>query len=371
MDLTRHVHRFALLVVLLVLGFTAACSPPRLPVPTSSPAPSGSPAVATGTVLAPSATPQPSSTPAPTSTATFVPTPTLHPLMIAGLRQRTYPGSDIVLEQPLDPGANYTRQVVSYQSDGLKIYALFTIPNGTPPPAGWPAIVFNHGYIPPKDYRTTERYVAYVDAIARAGYVVIKPDYRGHGNSEGQARGGYAVPDYTIDVLNALSSIRRYPGVNPQRIGMWGHSMGGLITLRSMVVSQDIKVGVIWGGVVAPYADLLTHWHATPPATLSPGATSWRQSFFDQYGSPAENPAFWDGISPESYLHDLSGPLQLHHSLTDEEVPAAFSEELFAKAQAAGDTVELYLYPSDDHNISVHFSLAMQRSIAFFDKYLK
>lgn len=55
---------------------------------------------------------------------------------------------------------NYDRYVVSYQSEGLKIYALLTIPRDSKPPTGYLAIVFNHGYIPPDVYRTTERYVA-------------------------------------------------------------------------------------------------------------------------------------------------------------------------------------------------------------------
>jgi uncharacterized protein len=355
------------LLLSLGLFFITACSTTSAP----SPSPLPTPATSQRSIPTPSATASPVPTPTASPTQTLQPSPTFHPLMIAGLRQRSYPGSPIAFVQQLDPGANYTRQVISYQSDGLKIYALLTIPNGTPPANGWPAIVFNHGYIPPKEYRTTERYVAYVDAIAKRGYVVIKPDYRGHGSSEGQATGGYSTPDYTVDVLNALTSIRAYPGVDAQKVGMWGHSMGGMITLRSMVVSQDVKVGVIWGGVVGSYADLLTRWRATPPASLSPGATSWRRSFFDQFGAPEQNPDFWASISPDSFLQDLSGPLQLHHATTDEEVPVFFSQDLYAKAQAAGDTVELYLYPGDNHNITNNFSLAMQRSIAFFDLYLK
>jgi len=88
------------------------------------------------------------------------------------MRKREYPGSDIVVEQTLAPGANYNRYVASYQSDGLKIYALMTVPMGQKPKTGWPAIIFNHGFIPPDQYRTTERYVAYVDALARSGYIV-------------------------------------------------------------------------------------------------------------------------------------------------------------------------------------------------------
>jgi dipeptidyl aminopeptidase/acylaminoacyl peptidase len=289
------------------------------------------------------------------------------------MRQRDYPGSDITIEDTLDPGVNYDRYYVSYKSEGLKIYALMTVPNGEKPATGWPVIIFNHGYIPPDVYRTTERYVAYVDLIARSGYIVFRSDYRGHDRSEGEARGAYSSPDYTVDVLNAVASIKRYPGADQTRIGMWGHSMGGYITLRSMVISKDIKAGVIWGGVVAPYTDLLTKWRRGPGAspTPTPSARSWRFSLVQQYGSPEENPAFWNSISANSYLNDISGPLQLHHGTADEEVPLEFSETLYFEMLAANKYVELYKYDGDNHNISNSFGTAMQRSIEFFDRFVK
>src|SRR3990167_9704794 len=155
----------------------------------------------------------------------------LHPLSIEYMQQQSYPGSDITIEQTLPAGSNYNQYIASYKSDGLKIYVLLTVPQGAKPKNGWPVIIFNHGFIPPEQYRTTERYVAYVDAFARNGYIVFKSDYRGHGNSEGKAEGGYGSNAYTIDVLNALSSMKKYKDTDPNRIGMWGHSMGGGITL--------------------------------------------------------------------------------------------------------------------------------------------
>lgn len=350
----------------LLLGgcgqFTAPISgeaaPPEV-IGTPEPAPTASP------TLTPSAT----STPVPTSTQT--PSPTPHPLSIELMRAGSYPGSDIQIEEQLPAGTNYERLRVSYQSEGLKIYALMTIPYGETPPGGWPAIVFNHGYIPPDVYQTTERYVAYVDGFARNGYIVLKPDYRGHGDSEGEARGAYGRPDYTIDVLNAVASVQRYPLADPQRIGMWGHSMGGHITLRVMVTTKTVKVGVIWAGVTASYPDMMFRWRATPPASISRSARGWRSEFIDAYGDPDANPAFWASISPIDYAADLSGPLQLHHGEEDESVPMVFSDLLYQAVQAAGKEVEYYTYPGNDHNLSQSFSVAMQRSIEFFDRYLK
>src|SRR3989344_3216699 len=65
----------------------------------------------------------------------------LNPLTIESLRNGEYPGSNIVIEQTLDPGSNYDRYIASYRSEGLKIYALLTVPQGDKPSSGWPAIV--------------------------------------------------------------------------------------------------------------------------------------------------------------------------------------------------------------------------------------
>ena len=325
----------------------------------------------------PTASPSPTPTPSPSPT----PTPT-NPLMIEVMRQTSYPGSEITIEETLEPDPNYDRYVASYLSEGNKIFAMLTIPQGETPATGWPVIIFNHGYIPPAQYRTTERYVAYVDGFARNGYIVFRSDYRGHGSSEGEASGGYGSPAYTADVLNALTAMKNYPGADPNRIGMWGHSMGGHITLRAMVVNGDIKAGVIWAGVVAPYPDLFQRGQSFSgnnnnedddddgdSATNRRGR--WRRELVETYGTPEENPEFWASISPNSYLTDLSGPIQLHHGTVDSSVPVAASEMLNAQMEVAGQPVELYLYDGDNHNISNNFTTAMQRSIQFFDTYVK
>lgn len=303
----------------------------------------------------------------------------LNPLSIEYMRKQEYPGSDIVIEQMLPPGSNYDRYIASYKSDGLKIFALLTVPQSKKPKTGWPVIIFNHGYIQPEQYRTTEKYIAYTDAFSRNGYIVFRSDYRGHGNSEGKPEGAYYSPAYTIDILNALSSIKKFEDVDPEKIGMWGHSMGGMITLRSMVVTKDIRVGEIWAGVVASYEDLTNNWRhpdLNPRPSFVPSQREQtvrrpgRQQLIDKYGGFKENPQFWHTISPISFVKDISGPIQLQHGMTDEEVPLLFSEKLNEALKNAGKTVKFFTYEGDDHNLSNNLNIALQRSVDFFDKYL-
>ncbi|WKZ34470.1 MAG: alpha/beta fold hydrolase [Anaerolineales bacterium] len=358
--------RKTLFVLTCIVLMISACMT-QVAAPTSLPAPVLETPASTETLLPTTIQEIAPSTPLPSAT------PVSHPMSIIAMRNGDYPGSEVAIVRELDRGSNYGRYYAYYLSEGLKIYALLTIPNSAPPEGGFPAIVFNHGYIPPNVYRTTERYLAYVDELAKAGYVVFRIDYRGHDRSEGEPSGAYGNPGYQIDVLNAVAAIKLLPKVNADKVGMWGHSMGGYLTLRTMVISNDIKAGVIWAGVVASYPEMLYNWRRVGSFTPSPSSRGigWRSGWIEQFGTPEQNPVFWDSVSANSHLADLSGPLQLHHGTNDEDVPVEFSIRLAEQARAVNQIADLYIYEGDNHNISKYFSTAMKRTIEFFDTYLK
>ena len=336
-------------------------------------------------------------TPIATSTQEMQPTPvpipavekpkpitTPDPLSIDLMRTQMYPGSDLKIEQTLTSGNNYNQFIASYLSDGLKIYGLLTIPTDPKPEGGWPVIIFNHGYINPYIYNTTVHYELYVQAMASDGYIVFKPDYRGNGNSEGKPTSTYFEPDYTIDALNALATLKKYPDANPNKIGMWGHSDGGDVILRSIVVNTtDIKAAVIWGGVVAPYIDLTTDWQERviyqQPAEDRAIENKNMKTLLTRYGTPKSNPIFWNSIDPMNYLQDIKTPIQLDTGGDDEQVPVDFSATLENKLIALGKITEYYNYPGLNHNIALvnipfhtePYPPAMQHTLDFFDTYLK
>lgn len=196
------------------------------------------------------------------------PTPT-HPLMIEMMRQGTYPGSDIVMEQTLSPGANYDRQVASYRSEGLRIYALLTVRQGERPETGWPVVVSNHGYIPPDQYRATERYVACVDGFARNGHIAFRPDHRDHADSEGEPSGAFTPPAYIPTSSTLSGTLRRYGDADPHRVVMWGRRF---LNDRIAPLTLDHRPGggsewsalSRWPGATMP---------AAPTASRRPGST--------------------------------------------------------------------------------------------------
>lgn len=309
------------------------------------------------------------------------------PISIDYLRGLTYNSPAPTIEQELSPGSNYKRYIASYISDGYKIYGLLTVPTSEVPEGGFPAIVFNHGYIPPIQYRTTEKYVAYVDYLARNGFVVFKIDMRGHGDSEGYPTGSYFSNGYTIDALNALSSLQKYDSINPNRIGMWGHSMSGNLVLRAMLVSSEVKAGVIWAGAVYSYEDFAKYRISDTSYSgrrrddrEEPDESQRVSENSSDVQNLRENPEdidfnsdFWKSISLTSNLGYFEHPLQIHHSVDDSVVNVGYSRDLGTSMDAAGkgDLYTLYEYAGGGHNInSPYFEQAMQRTTDFFKENL-
>ncbi|MDF1499637.1 MAG: alpha/beta fold hydrolase [Anaerolineales bacterium] len=333
------------------------------------------------TGLAPSATPPAataSASPAPSATITTTPTPTEivfeigEELTIDYLLGLEITGSEITFETRLTSGPNFHRHLVSYISEGFKIYGLLTIPFEEPPESGYKAIVFNHGYVPPTAYRTTERYEAYVNYLARSGFVVFKIDYRGHGQSEGEPSGSYFSPGYTIDSITALKSLQTLNYIDPQGIGMWGHSMAGNLTLRALLIEPDIQAGVIWAGAVYSYDDFdeygIDDNAYRPPATPD-GEDRPRRSrqIFEVYGRPEDAHPFWEAVSLTEHIEYLNSPLQIHHAVDDTVVSIQYSQGLAEVLQENGKEYEFYIYEGGGHNlISPYFSQAMQRTVEFF-----
>lgn len=271
--------------------------------------------------------------------------------------------------------ASYTSYLTNYDSDGFRVNGLLTIPKTKEANVKFPAIVFVHGYIAPTIYKTTAKYVAYVDYLAKNGFVVFKIDLRGHGDSEGDPGGSYYASDYVNDVLNAYSALQNADFVDPANIGLWGHSMAGNVTFRSFVAKKNIPALAIWAGAGYTYSDLLEYRlndQSYRPPSLSTDRARRRQQMRDVYGEFDPKHWFWKQVPATNYLDDVNGVLQIHHAVNDPVVSIEYSRNLMNVLDGTKIEHELFEYLSGGHNIeNPAFNIAMSRTVDFFSKHLK
>lgn len=303
------------------------------------------------------------------------PTPTPFPfqeLTIPYLRTQSYESTLGALSK-FSENSSYTSYLTYYNSDGLRINGLLTIPKDQA--SQYPAIVFVHGYIPPKEYRTTQNYASYVDYLARNGFVVLKIDLRGHDESEGESGGAYYSSDYIIDVLNARAALASSVFVNPKRIGLWGHSMSGNVIFRAFAAGQDIPAIVIWAGAVYTYEDfqefsIEDDSYQPPPANTERARK--RRELFERYGQFDPNSDFWKQVVPTNYLDEITGVIQINHATNDPVVNIEYSRNLMRILDGTTIAHEFNEYPSGGHNLTGStFTQAMSRTIEFFKKHLR
>lgn len=292
----------------------------------------------------------PSLTPLPTATLPS------NPLSISALSRRSY-DSQIVVEKSVRQTAKFTSQKISYLSDNLKLYALMNTPLGTPPDSGWPVVIVNHGHIEPKIYSTENSYVNTSAFYANNGFLVLKPDYRGHDQSAGEADTVASRINYAVDVLNLIYAAKKLPNINPDRIFLYGHSMGGDVSLRVLEICPScVAAASLWAPAVTDF----------PESFLYFARKNHRDNNANEQLSSLVKPDEYSQVSSLANIGLVSVPLLIHHATTDQSVPYSWGQTLAADLQQLGKSVKFYSYPHDNHDIAANWSVALTRDIEFF-----
>ena len=294
------------------------------------------------------------------------PTQQAHSVSLPALMQRTYDGRALRLRDVILRTDAYTRYYVTYRSDGLRVSGIMNVPDGNGP---FPVLVLNHGYIDPAEYVNGQGLSREQDFLARAGYVVLHTDYRGHaGSQDAPATERRLRLGYTADVINAVGAIRRsdLPYLDKDRVGLLGRSMGGGVTYNALVVRPDlVDAAVVYAPVSSNTVDNFERWIRGEPDRRALSA-----AIIDRYGAPERAPEFWRGVSPRTYFDRIEAPILVHHGTADASCPIRWSRRTVAALERAGKDVRMFTYPGEPHAFIADWELSMRRSVRFLDRNL-
>ena len=359
----------------LVFIVLTACQPSPARLPSTLPPPQ---------IVIETLTPSP----VPTITLTPSPTPTIEelifPYTIDGLRKHDFQSGKIHIRSALeDENQFYTSYLIDYPSDGLTITGVMQIPVGEGP---FPVIVMNHGFFSRSVYRSgdgTDRASPY---LAEHGYITLASDYRSWGESD--IGNSFFYSGLVTDVINLLNAIPSIPKADADRVGMWGHSMGGGVTMKVLTVDSRIKAAVLYSPVSADDADIIDRWGIGCFGDIATGEQIIGCNSSDvipgdlplnlqnAYSFAATDPETLKQFSPFYHLDYIAAPIQIHYGTQDGKflsgTPPQWSVRLAQGLRDAGKQVELFQYEGEGHSfIGQPWFDFMARTLRFFDEYVK
>ncbi len=242
--------------------------------------------------------------------------------------------------------------ILTKAPDGLEIHNQLFLPKDIRPGERRPAIVFVHGG-PVRQMLLGYHYMQFYhwayginQWLASQGYVVMSINYRsgvGYGRSFRNApnTGGSGNAEYQ-DVLAGGKYLQSRPDVDPNRIGIWGLSYGGVLTSQALARDSDIfKAGVDLAGV---------HLWGN---SLDPDAVSFKSSTIGA-------------------IDGWKSPVLLVHGDDDRNVAFQQTTGLVQLLRARDVYYELIVFPDDTHESLLHsrWMYTLGRMDAFFRKFL-
>ncbi len=321
-------------------------------------------------------------TPSPTATLTFA--QAIHPYTVAGLRAHKFDSGEIKIIGLIHETDDYKSYFIEYPSDGLRITGVLNIPAQGKPP--FPVIVMNHGFFARTVYRSGDGTDRAGEFLNKRGYITVSSDYRSWAQSDSGPSLYYS--GLAIDVVNLIRAIASIPEADAGRVGMWGHSMGGGVTMKVLTMDAGVKAAVLYSTVSADAADVLARWGLGCFGDVSKGESlagcnssdvvplDLPSELLNAYYASATDSAVLTEISPIFHLDLVTAPVQIHYGTRDGEVysgtPPEWSKKLYQAFLDAGKPAKLFGYDEQKHSfIGDPWFKFMEECLAFFDENVK
>jgi pimeloyl-ACP methyl ester carboxylesterase len=279
----------------------------------------------------------------------------------------------------------------------------------------------NHGFFSRYIYASGDGTDRASEFLNRHGYLTLSSDYRSWGDSDV----GYSLfySGLVIDVINLMNAIPSIPEADPERIGMWGHSMGGGVTAKVLVIDPflpalsrpgpdgtgqahmsgatnrsavamspqgegRVRAAVLYSTVSIDDADIIDRWGPgcigdflegerlygcnssdILPLDLPPG-------LIQAYKGAANDPDLLRQVAAFHYLDEVTAPVQISYGTEDGQrfsgTPPEWSQKAYEAFVDAGVQAELFAYEDEGHSfVADQWWAFMERSAHFYDEYVK
>jgi len=136
------------------------------------------------------------------------------------------------------------QETLTFMSDGLKLSAAISLPEGLAPGEKRPAFIILHGF---GSTKKAGNVVTPAAMLNRLGYVAMRFDMRGCGESEGE-HGRLICLEQVSDTRNAMTLLQGHPNVDPARIGVMGSSFGAAVSVYTAGLDERFAACVSASG---------------------------------------------------------------------------------------------------------------------------
>lgn len=175
--------------------------------------------------------------------------------------RKDIPIVEIIRPQTPKPPFPYRNEEVIYTGNGLQYGGTITIPQGSGP---FPAVVLITGSGQQDRDETIfhhKPFAVLADALTRNGFIVLRVDDRGKGNSTGNFAGS-TTADFAKDVNASVDYLKTRKEVNDKKLGLLGHSEGGMIAPMVASSRKDINFIVLMAAPGVKILDLMAEQNA-------------------------------------------------------------------------------------------------------------
>lgn len=288
------------------------------------------------------------------------------------LRKTSFEPSVISLGDPMKDEDDFASYKFYYLVDGKKVSGLMNLPKQA---GSYPLIVLFRGYIDKEKFTTGEGTRRTAEYFAQHGFITLAPDFLGYGDSENGSDDSLEdrFQTYTT-ALTLLSSLKNLNKTleatesglikaQPEKVGIWGHSNGGHISLSVLSITGKPYPTILWNPLSKPFPYSILYF--TDEYDDNGKGLRKILADFEQYYDIEK-------YSPPNYYKYITAPLQLHQAGEDDAVPIRWSNQVYDVLKDLDKEIVYFVYPAEDHNFnSGSWPVAVKRSSDFFKENLE